>query len=73
MALRLLTYNICRGGAGREEQLSAVIASARPDVVVLQEATDPAVVERIAARTGMAQCAARRRESLAFMSRQKVR
>jgi endonuclease/exonuclease/phosphatase family metal-dependent hydrolase len=73
VALRLLTYNICRGGAGKEEQLSAVIASARPDVVVLQEATDPKVVERIAARTGMAQCAARRRESLAFMSRQTVR
>jgi exodeoxyribonuclease-3 len=73
VALRLLTYNICRGGAGKEEQLSAVIAAARPDVVVFQEATDPGVVERIAARTGMAQCASRRRESLAFMSRQKVR
>jgi exodeoxyribonuclease-3 len=73
VALRLLTYNICRGGAGKEEQLSAVISAARPDVVVLQEATDPGVVERIAARTGMAQCASRRRESLAFMSRAKVR
>lgn len=71
--LRVLTYNICRGGTGKEEQLGAVIASARPDVVVLQEATSPPVVERLAALTGMAQWASKRGESLGFMSRRKVR
>ncbi len=69
----MLSYNICRGGAGKEEQLCTVIAAARPDVVVFQEATTPAVIERLAAQTGMAQWASTRRESLAFMSRQKVR
>ena len=73
MALRVLSYNICRGGSGKEEELSAVIAAARPDIVVFQEATVPAVVERLAQRTGMAQWAATRGESLGFMSREKVR
>jgi endonuclease/exonuclease/phosphatase family metal-dependent hydrolase len=73
VGLRVLTYNICRGGAGKEDQLCAVIAAARPDVVVFQEATTPAVVERLAEGTGMAQWASTRNESLAFMSRQRVR
>jgi exodeoxyribonuclease-3 len=71
--LRLLSYNICRGGSGKEEQLSAVIAAAHPDLVVFQEATVPAVVEQLATRTGMAQWASARGESLGFMSREKVR
>jgi endonuclease/exonuclease/phosphatase family metal-dependent hydrolase len=71
--LRVLSYNVCRGGAGKEEQLAAVIASAQPDIVVFQEATTPAVIETLAARTGMAQWASAKGESLAFMSRQKVR
>jgi exodeoxyribonuclease-3 len=71
--LRVLSYNICRGGAGKEEQLAAVIAAVDPDIVVLQEATTPAVVEKLAARTGMAQWASSRGESLGFMSRRKVR
>ena len=33
MTLRVLTYNICRGGTGKEDQLSAVIAAVRPDIV----------------------------------------
>ena len=73
MPLRVLSYNICRGGAGKEEQLAAVIAAVAPDIVVLQEATTPAVVEKLAARTGMAQWASSRGESLGFMSRRKVR
>ena len=73
MTLRVLSYNICRGGTGKEEQLAAVIAAVSPDIVILQEATVPHVVETLAARTGMAQCASARGESLAFMSRQKVR
>ena len=37
MPLRVLTYNICRGGAGKEDQLTAVIAGVEPDVVVFQD------------------------------------
>ena len=73
MPLRVLSYNICRGGAGKEEQLAAVIAAVNPDLVVFQEATTPAVIEKIAARTGMPQWASSKGESLAFMSRRKVR
>ena len=73
MSLRILSYNICRGGTGKEVQLAAVIAAAEPDIVVFQEATSPAVVEQLARKTGMAQWASARRESLGFMSREKVR
>ena len=74
MALRVLSYNICRGGSGKEEQLSAVIAAARPDIVVFQEATRPgAWWSSSRKRTGMAQWASTRGESLGFMSREKVR
>jgi endonuclease/exonuclease/phosphatase family metal-dependent hydrolase len=71
--LRLLTYNICRGGAGKEEQIAAVIAANQPDITVFQEATVPAVIEKVAGLTGMAQWASSRGESLGFMSRQRVR
>jgi exodeoxyribonuclease-3 len=46
--LRLLTYNIREGGVRRAEQVAEVIKAASPDVVALQEARDPVVVERIA-------------------------
>jgi endonuclease/exonuclease/phosphatase family metal-dependent hydrolase len=71
-ALRLLSYNIRYGGAGREDALASTIAAARPDVVLLQEATRAHVVERLAARTGMAQWATFRQQSLGFMSREEV-
>jgi len=58
--LRLLSYNIRYGGSGREEALTAVIASAEPDLVILQEATKPGVVERVARGAGMAQWGTRR-------------
>jgi endonuclease/exonuclease/phosphatase family metal-dependent hydrolase len=69
---RLLTYNIKHGGRGRADRLSDVIAACRPDVVVLQEATAPQIVEQIAVRTGMAQWGSNPRDSLGFMSRAKV-
>lgn len=72
MTLRLLSYNIRYGGGGREEPLAAVIGAAAPDIVVFQEGTRPAVIERLAAATGMAQVGAHRGESLAYMSRQPV-
>ena len=73
MTFRLLSYNIRHGGAGREAPLVEVIASCRPDLVVLQEATRPAVIETLAARCGMAEWRARPRTSLGFMSREPAR
>lgn len=73
MPLRVLSYNICRGGTGKEDQLAAVVAAVRPDVTVFQEATVPAVIEKVATRTGMAQWAASRGESVGFMSLKRVR
>jgi len=67
--IRLLTYNIRRGGTGREAALAATIAHASPDIVIFQEATDPALVETLASRAGMRYWASRAKRSLAFMSR----
>ena len=72
MTFRLLTYNIRHGGVGREDNLGHVIASCAPDLVVLQEATRPAVVARLAERTGMAESRSYARQSLAFLSRTPV-
>lgn len=72
MILRLLSYNIRHGGAGREEPLAAVLAATAPDLVVLQEATKPDVVERLARNAGMGQWGSRRGQSLGFMSRRPV-
>jgi endonuclease/exonuclease/phosphatase family metal-dependent hydrolase len=67
--LHVLSYNILKGGVGRERQLASVINAQEPDLVVLQEATRPDVVERLASATNMATWAATRGRSLAFMSR----
>ena len=72
MTLRILSYNIRRGGAGREQPLAAVIRSVNADIVVLEEATRPAVVERLARDTGMQEWVSREGKSLAFMSRHPV-
>jgi len=72
MTLRLLSYNIRHGGVGREERLAAVIREAAPDLVVLQEATRPAVVAQLAQATGMTFWAARPGHSLGFISRTEV-
>ena len=72
MTLRLLTYNIRHGGAGREAPLARVINSCVPDVVLLQEATRPDVVEDLAKRTAMSEWGSFRRQSLAFLSRDRV-
>jgi len=67
--VRLLTYNIRRGGSGREDALQAVIRACDPDIVVFQEATDPKVIAALAYGAGMPFHAARPRLSLGFMSR----
>jgi exodeoxyribonuclease-3 len=72
VTFRILSYNIRRGGLGRESALAAVIRSVSPDVVVLQEATRPEVVQQVAGEAGMQQWAARPGDSLAFMSRTSV-
>jgi endonuclease/exonuclease/phosphatase family metal-dependent hydrolase len=68
--LRLLSYNIRKSGRGREAALADVILAAAPDVVVLQEATDPSVVERLAHATAMRGWGSRAGHSLAFLSRE---
>ena len=73
MSLTLLSYNIRYGGAGRERQLAEVIRASDADIVLLQEATLPHVVERVAADAGMRSCAATRGYSLAFMSRVEIK
>ena len=67
--LRLMSYNIRFGGVGREELLADVIRQAEPDIVALQEATRPDVVERLAAMTDMPYWASKSSQSAAFMSR----
>jgi exodeoxyribonuclease-3 len=69
VTLRLLTYNIRHGGAGREEPLVEVIRACNPDIAILQEATKPAVVERLCVGAGMHVMGSRPRDSLAFISR----
>jgi exodeoxyribonuclease III len=72
VTLRLLSYNIRFGGRGREQALSDTIVAAAPDLVVFQEAIDPAVIQRIAAATDFQFWAARRNHSIGFLSRQEV-
>jgi exodeoxyribonuclease-3 len=69
VTLRVLSYNIRFGGAGREPALASAISARDPDVVILQEATRPDVVERLARATGMRTWASTRTHSLGFMSR----
>lgn len=69
MTLKLLSYNIKRGGGGREEALAAVINHQAPDLVMLQEATRPDVVKRLAGATGMSTAIAAPGRSVACISR----
>jgi exodeoxyribonuclease-3 len=69
VTFKLLSYNVRYGGAGREGALAAVISEADPDLVVLQEATDPRVVERLSEETGLKTRAAHRGRSIAYLSR----
>jgi exodeoxyribonuclease-3 len=66
--LRLLTYNIREGGVGRAEAIAEVIKAAKPDVVALQEARDPSVVERIAKLAGFEYSGSQRSHSTGFLS-----
>jgi endonuclease/exonuclease/phosphatase family metal-dependent hydrolase len=72
VTLRLLTYNIRHGGAGRAEAIARVISVCAPDLVLLQEATRPDIVADLARRTGMADWRAYPNQSLGFLSRAPV-
>ena len=72
MSLKLLSYNIRFGGLGRESALGNTIRALDPDVVLLQEATHPAVVETIARDLGMPAWGSRYRHSVGYMSRRPV-
>ena len=72
MAFRLLTYNIRVGGVGRVEPLARIINACGADLVLLQEATRPAVIEQLALLTGMKDWRAFPRQSLGYMSREPV-
>ena len=52
--MRLLTYNILKGGEGREAEIVEVIRAAAPDVVVVPEVRGVERFRRIAAELGMA-------------------
>jgi exodeoxyribonuclease III len=67
--VKILSYNIMRGGVGREGSIATVINEQKPDVVMLQEATRPDVVERLRSATGMTRALAARGRSVACLSR----
>src|SRR4030095_4066504 len=59
-------------GAGRDAPLASVMRAVDPDVVVLEEATRPDVVDRLARDTGMRHWSSKAGKSLAFLSRDSV-
>jgi len=71
-SMRVLTWNIRYGGKGRETDLAETIRASNADIVLLQEATKPAVVEALADATGMAQWGTSKSQSLGFLAREKV-
>lgn len=72
MTLRILSYNILKGGVGREGPLGDVITFCDPDVVIFQEAYRPSVIQQLAERCGMAHWASSGGHSVAFMSRVEI-
>lgn len=50
--MKVLSYNIAEGGAGRLREIAALIGRQRPDAVALIEANSRANAEELAARLG---------------------
>lgn len=73
MIVKLLSYNIRFGGRRRESQLAEVIQAAAPDLVIFQEAIDPAVIKHLATATNLPFWAARREHSIGYISRLETR
>jgi endonuclease/exonuclease/phosphatase family metal-dependent hydrolase len=67
--IRLVSYNIKFGGRGRELAIAEVIKGTGADAVLLQEATDPRVVERLAQETGLSNWGSRPDYSMGFITR----
>jgi len=67
-----MSYNIRFGGVGRESALGDSIKAVAPDVVLLQEATQPRVVETIARAAGMTAWGSRFGHSVGYMTRRPV-
>jgi exodeoxyribonuclease III len=71
-SLRLVSYNIRFGGRGRDGLLAEVLGRLEPDLVVLQEATDPRVLESIARRLAMPEIVVQPLHSVAAISRARI-
>ena len=69
MSLRLVTYNIRKGGRRRSHLIGEVLRSVDADLVVLQEATDPPVVAEVARSIGAQVLSAAPGRSVAVLSR----
>ncbi len=69
MSLRIATYNIRKGGSPRRAAIAEVLKALDPDITVLQEATDPTVVEWLAQSTGAAVSISQRGRSVAVIAR----
>ena len=57
---------------GREKFIAPVIKSCTPDLVILEEAYEPAVVRELAAQCGMKGWGANRGDSVGFLSRVEI-
>lgn len=53
MLLRVLTYNILDGGVGRDKLILEVLQATQPDIVILQEVFQSAIVDELAKVLGM--------------------
>lgn len=71
--MRIVSYNIRFGGGPRVAFIGAVLAGLQPDVVLLQEATNPENVDRIARMAGLPHVYRRPGWSVAGMTREAVR
>ncbi len=72
MTLRLVGYNIRFGGRRRKMAIAAVLERIRADIVVLQEATDPTVVDALGSALDLEVVATAQGASVAVLSRSRV-
>jgi endonuclease/exonuclease/phosphatase family metal-dependent hydrolase len=72
VTLRIATYNVRFGGVGRKASIAAVLASLRPDVVILEEATDPSTVAWIGQQVGLTHIVAQPGRSVAALGREPI-
>ena len=75
-AMKIMTYNILEGGVGRIDPLAEVIRLSGADVVVVEEATDEGLFQKLADRVGMdrflAQSPREKEGAVGVMSRLKI-